>query len=119
MWYLIENEEEYNKAVARFEELKDTAPGTDLHKEKKLLVKLIADYESGLYHFDEIDPIEIIKIRMEEFGYKPKDITFSDKGLISKILNYKRPLSLSNIRAFSKDLNIPADLLIKEYELKQ
>jgi hypothetical protein len=57
----------------------------------------------------------MIKIRMEDFGYKPADLAaaYGDKGTISKVLNYKQPLSLKMIRLFSKKLRIPADALIK------
>ena len=34
MWYILENEMEYNKAIARFEELKHSKTGTDENKEK-------------------------------------------------------------------------------------
>ena len=78
---------------------------------------MISDYEESIYLFDDIDPIELIKIRMKEFGLKQKDLQVTNKGLISKILNYKRTLSLNYIRAFSKELHIPADLLIKENDL--
>jgi HTH-type transcriptional regulator/antitoxin HigA len=63
--------------------------------------------------------VEIIKIRMEEFDFKPADIAreYGDKGTISKVLNYKQPLSLKMIRTFHKMLRIPTDLLTKEYEL--
>jgi HTH-type transcriptional regulator / antitoxin HigA len=66
-----------------------------------------------------MDPVEIIKIRMEEFGYKPADLAkeYGDKGTISKVLNYKQPLSLNMIRLFHKMLRIPTDLLTKEYKL--
>jgi len=67
-----------------------------------------------------VDPIEMIKIRMEDFGYKPSDLAkeYGDKGTISKVLNYKQPLSLTMIRKFSKLLRIPADALTKEYRLQ-
>ena len=56
---------------------------------------------------------------MEEFGYKPSDLAneYGDKGTISKVLNYKQPLSLTMIRKFSKLLRIPADVLTKGYEI--
>lgn len=68
----------------------------------------------------EVDPIEMIKIRMEDFGYKPSDLAkaYGDKGTISKVLNYKQLLSLNMIRIFSKMLRIPTDALTKEYQLK-
>ena len=62
----------------------------------------------------------MIKIRMEDFGYKPADLAreYGDKGTISKVLNYKQPLSLKMIRLFSKKLRIPAEALLKEYKLQ-
>lgn len=63
----------------------------------------------------------MIKIRMEDFGYKPADLAkeYGDKGTVTKVLNYKQPLSLHMIRVFSKMLRIPADLLLKEYKLHE
>jgi HTH-type transcriptional regulator/antitoxin HigA len=118
-WFLIENKNDYNEAVNRFEEIKDAKKGTEEHKEKLLLAFLINQYEERYWDLPEVDPIEFIKIRMEEFGYKPSDlaIEYGDKGTVSKVLNYKQPLSLSMIRKFSKLLRIPADALTKEYKI--
>jgi HTH-type transcriptional regulator/antitoxin HigA len=62
----------------------------------------------------------MIKIRMEDFGYKSADLAqvYGDKGTVSKVLNYKQSLSLTMIRKFSQLLNIPANYLLKEYQLK-
>nr|MBC7613576.1 helix-turn-helix domain-containing protein [Pseudopedobacter sp.] len=119
-WFLIETEEEYNKAILRYEELKSSSKGTLEHKEKLLLVHLISDYENSVSVLPEVDPIEIIKIRMEDFGYKSADLAqvYGDKGTVSKVLNYKQSLSLTMIRKFSQLLNIPANYLLKEYQLK-
>lgn len=118
-WFLIENETSYKKAIARYEQLRDADKGSSEHKEKLLLAYLINKYEETKWPLPDVDPIEIIKIRMEEFGYKPADLAreYGDKGTISKVLNYKQPLSLKMIRLFNKSLRIPADLLTKEYKL--
>ena len=119
-WFLIENESDYKKAVNRFEEIKEAKQGAAEHKEMVLLAHLINKYESDKWSLPEVDPIEFIKIRMEEFGYKPADLAneYGDKGTISKVLNYKQPLSLNMIRLFSRMLRIPADALTKEYKLQ-
>jgi HTH-type transcriptional regulator / antitoxin HigA len=119
-WFIIENENEYNNAVNRYEEIRDAQKGTEEHKEKLLLAFLINQYEEKQWDLGEVDPIELIKIRMEEFGYKPVDLAneYGDKGTVSKVLNYKQPLSLTMIRLFSKMLRIPADALTKEYKLQ-
>ena len=118
-WFLIETDNDYQKATQRFEEVKKSAKGTPEHKEKLLLAFLINQYEQKLWDIPELDPIELIKVRMEDFGYKPIDLAneYGDKGTISKVLNYKQPLSLTMIRIFSKMLKLPSDALTKEYKL--
>jgi HTH-type transcriptional regulator/antitoxin HigA len=118
-WLLIENEKEYNEAVARFEVIRDTSKESPAYREMLLLVHLISSYEEKKWSLPEVDPIEMIKIRMEDFGYNASDLAkeYGDKGTVSKVLNYKQPLSLTMIRKFSKLLRIPADLLMKEYRL--
>ncbi len=118
-WFLIEDEISYKRAAQRYEQLGDSEKGTPEHKEKLLLAYLINKYENSQWSFPNIDPVEIIKIRMQEFGYKPADLAkeYGDKGTISKVLNYKQPLSLKMIRLFNKMLRIPTELLTKEYKL--
>lgn len=119
-WHLIENKDEYNEAIARYEELRESRKNSLEHREKLLLAFLINHYELSKWEMPEVDPIEIIKIRMEDFGYKPVDLAkaYGDKGTVSKVLNYKQALSLTMIRKFSKLLRIPAELLMKEYSLQ-
>ncbi len=119
-WFLIETEQEYNRAAARYEEIKAVKKGTPEHKEKLLLVHLLSEYENKASELPEVDPVEMIKIRMEDFGYKSTDLAqvYGDKGTVSKVLNYKQFLSLTMIRKFSKLLHIPAEALLKEYDLK-
>jgi len=118
-WFLIENDFDYQKATNRYEQIRNAIKGTFEHKEKLLLGLLICEYEKTLWDLPELDPIEFIKIRMEDFGYKPVDLAneYGDKGTVSKVLNYKKPLSLNMIRIFSKMLNIPSDALTKEYQI--
>jgi len=119
-WSIIENQEEYQKATTRFEEINEAQKGTQEYKEMLLLALLINQYEKKQWSVPEVDPIEMIKIRMEDFGYTASDLAkeYGDKGTISKVLNYKQPLSLTMIRLFSKMLRIPADALTKEYKIQ-
>jgi HTH-type transcriptional regulator/antitoxin HigA len=118
-WFLIENEADYKKAVDHYEQIREAEKGSNEHKEKQLLAFLINMYEETLWEMPEVDPVELIKIRMEEFGYKATDLAreYGDKGTISKVLNYKQALSLTMIRKFSKLLRVPIEALTKEYDL--
>jgi HTH-type transcriptional regulator/antitoxin HigA len=117
-WFLIKTEQEYETAITRYEVIKTATAGT-LQQEKLLLAHLIAAYENEHWDLPEVDPVEMIKVRMEDFGYKAADLAavYGDKGTISKVLNYKQPLSLTMIRKFSEFLHLPASALLKEYNL--
>jgi HTH-type transcriptional regulator/antitoxin HigA len=118
-WYLIENDADYQKAVTRYEKIREAKKDSPEHKEKLLLAFLINKYEAELWDMPDVDPIELIKIRMEEFGYQAIDLAreYGDKGTVSKVLNYKQSLSLTMIRKFSKLLRIPVEALTKDYDL--
>lgn len=120
-WFLLKTEQEYHNALSRYEEVKRAKKGSEDHKEKLLLVHLISEYENANSTLPDVDPIELIKIRMEDFGYKSADLAkqYGDKGTVSKVLNYKQALSLTMIRKFSALLRIPASALIKEYQLAE
>ena len=120
-WFLIENEQDYNLATTRYEEVKHAQKGSQEHRQKMLLVYLISEYENKQWDLPAVDPIETIKIRMEEFGLKPADLAreYGNKGYLSKVLNYQRALSLTMIRRLSLTLHIPTDMLIQEYALKE
>lgn len=118
-WTILDTKKEYEDAKKRFEEIDEAKKGDPAFKELMLLALLINQYESKLWDLPELDPVEMIKIRMEDFGYTASDLAkeYGDKGTISKVLNYKQALSLTMIRKFSKMLRIPADALTKEYKV--
>jgi HTH-type transcriptional regulator / antitoxin HigA len=119
-WLPIETEQEYKEATNRFEEIYEAGKDSPHFKEMLLLAILINDYEKRHFSLPEVDPVEMIKIRMEDFGYSASDLAkeYGDKGTVSKVLNYKQALSLTMIRKFSKLLRIPADALTKEYKIQ-
>ncbi|MBP7555633.1 MAG: helix-turn-helix domain-containing protein [Chitinophagaceae bacterium] len=118
-WYLIENADEYAAACLRYEQVREAAKGSEEHREKMLLALLISTYEEKQWNAPDLDPIELIKIRMEEFGYTASDLAkiYGDKGTVSKVLHYKQALSLTMIRKFSNFLRIPPEALTREYSL--
>lgn len=120
-WSILENKKQYDAALKRIEELMDIdpTPRTDAGREMKLLLYLVEKYEEERYPIGSPDPIEAIKIRMDDLGLAPKDLvpSIGDKGTVSKVLNRRIPLSLRMIRNLSKQLQIPADVLIRETKL--
>lgn len=115
----IKSEKEYNQALSRMEVLFDSAVGTTESDEADILALLIDDYEHKNYPIEAPDPIEAIKIRMEEMGLKQKDLVqvFGGKSRVSEILHKKRKLTIEMIRNLIVRLDLSAETLLKDYPL--
>ena len=121
-WKIISNEEAYQAALSRLEEVFDCKKGDEHFDEAELLVMLIHKYEQeNEPAFINPDPIEVIKYKMQENALRNKDLVeiIGSKSKVSEVLNKKRRLTLEMIRKISKNLHISTDLLIKEYELTE
>jgi HTH-type transcriptional regulator/antitoxin HigA len=113
----IKTEDDYNQALKRLEKIFDAEPNTKEGDELEVLALIIGDYENKHYPIDPPDPIEAIKFRMEQLGMNQNEFgeIVGFKSRASEILNKKRKLTLKMIREISSKLNIPSDVLIKEY----
>lgn len=113
----IKSEEDYQKAIARLEEIFDAQMNTPEGDEPEVLGVLIDMYEHEHFPIDVPDPIEAIKFRMEQMNYSQSDLAqiVGLKSRASEILNRKRKLSLEMIRKLHEHLHIPADILIQLY----
>jgi len=116
---LIKTEEEYNAALERLNEIFDAPIDSPEGDEAEVLALLIDDYEKKHYPIDLPDPIEAIKIRMEEMQLKQKDLIneIGGKSRVSEILNRKRRLTVDMIRKLASKLNLSSDVLINDYQL--
>ena len=114
---IIKTEAEYKIALEHLDAIFDAKRGTSEGDELELLTLLIDKFEKEHFPIDLPDPIEAIKYRMEQLGYKQKDLAdiIGLKSRVSEILNKKRKLTLEMVRKVHQVLNIPTDMLIKEY----
>ena len=115
----IKNEKDYRAALIRLEVIFDAPVGSTESDEADLLGLLIDDYEKKHYPIEAPDPIEAIKIRMEEMHLKQIDLIneIGGKSRVSEILNRKRRLTVEMIRNLNKRLNLSPGLLISDYKL--
>jgi HTH-type transcriptional regulator / antitoxin HigA len=113
----IRNKVEYQKALNRLEKIFNAKPDTKEGDELEVLSILIDNYENEHFPIDSPDPIEAIKFRMDQLGIKQNDLAkiIGFKSRVSEIINKKRKLSLTMIRKLHQQLNIPTEVLIKEY----
>jgi HTH-type transcriptional regulator/antitoxin HigA len=113
---VLKTEADYEAALAYVETLMDAEPGSPEEEELEVFAVLIDTYEQAHYSIDLPDPIEAIKFRMEQQGLLQKDMAayMGSQSKVSEVLNRKRPLSLTMIRALHEGLGIPAEVLLQE-----
>jgi HTH-type transcriptional regulator / antitoxin HigA len=114
---VIKTEAEYTAALERLDLIFDAKRDTPEGDELELLSMVIDNYEKEHFPIDLPDPIETIKYRMEQMGYKQKDLAeiIGLKSRVSEVLSKKRKLTLEMVRKIHHSLNIPTDMLVKEY----
>ncbi|WP_291103029.1 MULTISPECIES: helix-turn-helix domain-containing protein [unclassified Flavobacterium] len=117
----IKTESDYQVALKRFELLFDAPIGTLESDEADILALLIDEFENKNYPIEAPDPIEAIKIRMEEMQLKQIDLVdaIGGKSRVSEILNRKRKLTVEMIRNLTTRLNLSPSALIGDYSLKR
>jgi HTH-type transcriptional regulator/antitoxin HigA len=115
----IKNETDYRNALKRLDVIFDAPIGTPEGDEADLVGLMIDDYEKKHYPILAPDPIEAIKIRMEEMHLKQIDLIneIGGKSRVSEILNRKRKLTVEMIRKLNRRLNLSAELLISDYKM--
>jgi HTH-type transcriptional regulator/antitoxin HigA len=115
----IKTEKDYNKAFERLEQIFDAPVNSKEGDEAEILSLLIDSYENKFYPIEAPDPIEAIKIRMEEMNIKQKDLVgvIGGKSRVSEILNKKKKLTVEMIRKLEKLLLLSASILVNNYRL--
>jgi HTH-type transcriptional regulator/antitoxin HigA len=111
----IKDESDYDAALAEIDGLMDARPNTPEGDRLDVLVTLVEAYEEKHWRVNPPDPIEAIKLRMQQRGLTRRDLekVLGSKSRVSEIMNRKRPLTMEMIRRLHKRLGIPAESLIQ------
>ena len=118
---LIHNKKEYKAALIEIEQLW-TAPAKSAEADRlDVLALLVEHYEKTHFPIADPDPIEFIEHVMESRGLSRKDLEpiIGPRGRVADILNRTRPLTLEMIRRLVSQLNLPAEVLIKPYVMRE
>jgi HTH-type transcriptional regulator/antitoxin HigA len=112
----IRTERDYDAVLREVDDLMDAAPGTPRGERLDVLVTLIEAYEARHWAIDAPDPIEAIRVRMEQRNLRRSDLEpmIGSRARVSEILSGKRALTLPMIRRLSAGLDLRADVLIQE-----
>ncbi|MEJ7680863.1 MAG: helix-turn-helix domain-containing protein [Segetibacter sp.] len=113
-WKVIKTPAEYKAALKRTMEIFHAEDGTPEADELALLLVLVKDYEDKHIQLPQLNPIEVIKLKMEERGMKAKDLEpiLGSKGHVSSILSGRRELTLNTAKRLRDYFNLPADIFL-------
>lgn len=111
---VLKSARDYKAALAHVEALLDQRSADEA--ELELWSLLVEKYEEEHFPIAAPDPIDAIRFRMEQENLTPTDLQpyLQSKSKVSEVMNRKRPLSLSMIRALHRGLHIPAEVLVQE-----
>lgn len=117
----IHSEVDYEAALSRIESLMDAEFDTPEGDELDILTTLVTAYERKYFPIASPDPIEYVKNIMEFRGYTQQDLAdlLNSRPRASELLHKQRHLSLAHIRKITNAWRIPAEPLIREYEISQ
>jgi HTH-type transcriptional regulator/antitoxin HigA len=75
---------------------------------------LVKDYEDKHVHIPEVNPVEVIKLKMEERGMKAKDLEhiIGSKGHVSSILSGRREITLKMAQRLKDYFHLPAEIFL-------
>lgn len=112
---LIKTDDQYTAALNRLDALMDAPAGTPEADELELLSLLIEKYEEQRHPRELPTVIEAIRFRMEQLSLRQKDLVpyIGSASRVSEVLNGKRSLTLSMMRALHEGLGIPAEVLMQ------
>lgn len=113
-WNILKTEKEYNAAILRTMDIFDANDGSEEADELALLLLLVKDYEEKHIHLPILDPIDVIKLKMEERGIKAKDLEpfIGTKGHVSSILSGRREITLKMAQKLKEYFHLPAEIFL-------
>ena len=120
---ILRTRQDHRRAMDRIRILMRMDPprGTSEFDEMEVLGLLIDKYEEVHFPMNDADPIEVIKLMMDQQGLKKKDLIpyIGSASKVTEVLNGTRSLSLSMIRKLSQGMKIPAGVLIQPIQKKR
>ena len=113
-WKVIKTEAVYQKAIKRTMAIFHAEERTPEADELALLLLLVKDYEDKHIHLPELNPIDVIKLKMAERGIKAKDLEplIGTKGHVSSILSGRREITLKIAQRLRDFFHLPAEIFL-------
>lgn len=119
----INSEVDYDWALKEIEPYFEKAPkrGSPEAARFDVLSTLIEAYEEKHWAIAPPDPLDAIRFRMEQAGYRQSDLAalVGSRSRASEILRGKRPLTMEQAWRLHREWRIPAEALLKPVRAKR
>jgi HTH-type transcriptional regulator/antitoxin HigA len=117
----IKTEADYEAALNEIDRLMAAKPDTPEGDRLDVLTTLGEAWEEKHHRIEDPDPIEAILHRMEALGLARKDLEpmIGTRARVSEVLSRKRPLTINMIRKLNEEMRIPAEVLIRPYDVEK
>ena len=117
----IRSKREHQAALKEIEALWNARAGTVEADRLEVLVVLVEAYERKHFPIEAPHPIDFLLHVMEARGLTRRDLEryIGSRARVAEVLNRVRPLTLEMIRRLASGLKVPAEVLIRGYELKK
>ena len=118
----IRTEQDHRAALAEIEASWGAAEGTDEGDRLDVLLALVDLYEAKRWPIaiDEgFDPINVLTYAIEELGHTQAELAeiLGSRSRASEILARRRALTVDMIHKVNEAWKIPAELLVRPYEI--
>lgn len=113
--------DDHRAALAEIESLMAAEADTPEGDRLDVLVSLVEAWEARHVPVEAPDPIAAIVFMMEQKGLSRRDLepAIGSRARVAEILNRRRALTLPMIRALSRLLGLPADVLVPGYAVRR
>ena len=117
----IRTEADYRNALAEIGRLWEAPDGSPEADRLEILAILVEVYEKMHFPIEAPDPIAFIEYIMDSRGLARKDLEpfIGPRGRVADIPNRTRPLTMTMIRRLASGLNLPVEVLIQPYPLRE
>ena len=117
----IRSKREHQAALKEIEALWNARAGTAEADRLEVLVVLVEAYERKHFPVEAPHPIDFLLHVMEARGLTRRDLEhyIGSRARVAEVLNRVRPLTMEMIRRLASGLKVPAEVLIRGYELKK
>ncbi|WP_028298270.1 helix-turn-helix domain-containing protein [Olivibacter sitiensis] len=113
---IIKTEAEYDAMLDWVDEQFDAreSPDSKMGERLQVALLLIKQYEDEHHRIPMPDPVEAVKLKMQEQGLQNKDLIpwLGSKGYVSALLNNKKPITLRVAKLLHQKLGIPAEVFL-------